>query len=206
MMICVGTCLLRYALYYPCECVTQNSYRCPCTSERDSYSTPQQPINMLGSPCDDCNSVPVDCFETTLCFSTPCYFHDDDNQAATTKAIADDAQKDLDLALPALESAVACLNSLKKSDIDEVICNLRREGTPVQKNAILCNMKSPLACNETHFLSVSSMTRVYRRSVVLDSPGRDLPLPENPHSMKFLRIMVSTMNLELVDNLVEWIR
>lgn len=41
-------------------------------------------------------------------------------QAAATKAIADDAQRDLDLALPALESAVACLNSLKKSDIDEV--------------------------------------------------------------------------------------
>lgn len=49
--------------------------------------------------------------------------HPDDfvfSQAAATKAIADDAQRDLDLALPALESAVACLNSLKKSDIDEV--------------------------------------------------------------------------------------
>ena len=42
------------------------------------------------------------------------------SQAAATKAIADDAQRDLDLALPALESAVACLNSLKKADIDEV--------------------------------------------------------------------------------------
>ncbi|CAM9802349.1 unnamed protein product, partial [Ectocarpus fasciculatus] len=41
-------------------------------------------------------------------------------KAAATKAIADDAQRDLDLALPALESAVACLNSLKKADIDEV--------------------------------------------------------------------------------------
>ena len=37
-----------------------------------------------------------------------------------TKAIADDAQRDLDEALPALEEAVKCLNSLKKSDIDEV--------------------------------------------------------------------------------------
>lgn len=46
-------------------------------------------------------------------------------QAAATKAIADDAQRDLDLALPALESAVACLNSLKKSDIDEVRLLLR---------------------------------------------------------------------------------
>ncbi len=41
-------------------------------------------------------------------------------KAAETKAIADDAQRDLDEALPALEEAVKCLNSLKKSDIDEV--------------------------------------------------------------------------------------
>lgn len=41
-------------------------------------------------------------------------------KAAATKAIADDAQRDLDEALPALESAVQCLNKLKKSDIDEV--------------------------------------------------------------------------------------
>ncbi|KAH8062371.1 dynein light chain binding protein [Aureococcus anophagefferens] len=39
---------------------------------------------------------------------------------AETQAIADDAQKDLDEALPALDEAVKCLNSLKKSDIDEV--------------------------------------------------------------------------------------
>ncbi|EQC40888.1 hypothetical protein SDRG_01953 [Saprolegnia diclina VS20] len=41
-------------------------------------------------------------------------------KAADTKAIADDAQRDLDEALPALEAATACLNKLKKSDIDEV--------------------------------------------------------------------------------------
>eukprot|EP00939_MAST-03C_sp_MAST-3C-sp1_P000013 g13.t1 len=41
-------------------------------------------------------------------------------QAAISKAIADDAQRDLDEALPALEEAVACLNLLKQSDIDEV--------------------------------------------------------------------------------------
>ena len=40
--------------------------------------------------------------------------------AAATKAIADDAQRDLDEALPALEAATACLNKLKKADIDEV--------------------------------------------------------------------------------------
>ncbi|KAJ0398628.1 hypothetical protein P43SY_007486 [Pythium insidiosum] len=41
-------------------------------------------------------------------------------KAAETKAIADDAQRDLDEALPALDAAVQCLNKLKKSDIDEV--------------------------------------------------------------------------------------
>ncbi|KAL8022251.1 putative AAA+ ATPase domain, dynein heavy chain region D6 P-loop domain-containing protein [Plasmopara halstedii] len=41
-------------------------------------------------------------------------------KAAETKEIADDAQRDLDEALPALEAAVQCLNKLKKSDIDEV--------------------------------------------------------------------------------------
>ncbi|KAH9093106.1 hypothetical protein Ae201684P_008767 [Aphanomyces euteiches] len=41
-------------------------------------------------------------------------------KAADTKAIADDAQRDLDEALPALDAATQCLNKLKKSDIDEV--------------------------------------------------------------------------------------
>ena len=41
-------------------------------------------------------------------------------KAAETKAIADDAQADLDEALPALDAAVQCLKDLKKSDIDEV--------------------------------------------------------------------------------------
>mmetsp|Transcript_24429 Transcript_24429/g.96934 ORF Transcript_24429/g.96934 Transcript_24429/m.96934 type:complete len:2723 (+) Transcript_24429:2309-10477(+) len=37
-----------------------------------------------------------------------------------TQSIADDAQRDLDEALPALDEATKCLNSLKKADIDEV--------------------------------------------------------------------------------------
>jgi len=41
-------------------------------------------------------------------------------KAAATKAIADDAQRDLDEALPALDAAVASLKSLKKEDITEV--------------------------------------------------------------------------------------
>jgi len=41
-------------------------------------------------------------------------------KATDTKAIADDAQRDLDEALPALAEAVQCLKDLKKADIDEV--------------------------------------------------------------------------------------
>ena len=41
-------------------------------------------------------------------------------KARATKLIADDAQKDLDEALPALEEAVQCLSELKKEHIDEV--------------------------------------------------------------------------------------
>jgi dynein heavy chain len=45
-------------------------------------------------------------------------------KAAVTQAIKDDAQRDLDEALPALDEAVKCLDALKKADIDE-IKNLR---------------------------------------------------------------------------------
>ena len=41
-------------------------------------------------------------------------------KASTAKAITDDAQADLDEALPALDAAVQCLKDLKKKDIDEV--------------------------------------------------------------------------------------
>ena len=41
-------------------------------------------------------------------------------KAAATKAIADDAQRDLDEALPALDAAVASLKLLKKDDITEI--------------------------------------------------------------------------------------
>merc|ERR1719387_1339582 len=41
-------------------------------------------------------------------------------KAAITKEIADDAQRDLDEALPALDEAVKCLNKLKKDHINEV--------------------------------------------------------------------------------------
>ena len=41
-------------------------------------------------------------------------------KASTAKAISDDAQADLDEALPALDAAVQCLKDLKKKDIDEV--------------------------------------------------------------------------------------
>ena len=41
-------------------------------------------------------------------------------KAEETKAIADDAQRDLDEALPALEAAVKALDSLDKADIAEL--------------------------------------------------------------------------------------
>ena len=41
-------------------------------------------------------------------------------KAKATQAIADDAQRDLDEAIPALAAAVKCLEKLSKSDIDEV--------------------------------------------------------------------------------------
>ena len=41
-------------------------------------------------------------------------------KAADTKAIADDAQRDLDEALPALAEAVQCLKDLKKADIENI--------------------------------------------------------------------------------------
>ncbi len=47
-------------------------------------------------------------------------------QAAETKAIADDAQADLNKALPALDAAVECLDKLKRSDIDEVCIQVCR--------------------------------------------------------------------------------
>merc|ERR1719171_1622376 len=41
-------------------------------------------------------------------------------KAAEAKLIKDDAQRDLDEALPALDAAVQCLNKLKKDHINEV--------------------------------------------------------------------------------------
>ena len=41
-------------------------------------------------------------------------------KAEDTQAIADDAQKDLDKALPALEAAVKALDALDKNDISEI--------------------------------------------------------------------------------------
>jgi dynein heavy chain len=70
-------------------------------------------------------------------------------KAAEAKEIADDAQRDLAEAIPALEEAVKCLNDLKKSDIDEVkslktppggvvlvlqVCCLMFNVKPIKKN------------------------------------------------------------------------
>lgn len=58
-------------------------------------------------------------------------------KAAETKAIADDAQRDLDEALPALAEAVQCLKDLKKADIDEVK-SLGRPPVNVVKTLTAC--------------------------------------------------------------------
>lgn len=41
-------------------------------------------------------------------------------KAAETQALADDAQKDLDTAMPAMDAAVKALESLNKNDINEL--------------------------------------------------------------------------------------
>lgn len=64
-------------------------------------------------------------------------------KAAATKAIADDAQRDLDEALPALDVAVACLKDLKKSDIDEV---LRLRGDTTKRKMSLSLFTPQLGC------------------------------------------------------------
>jgi len=61
-------------------------------------------------------------------------------KAADTKAIADDAQRDLDEALPALAEAVQCLKDLKKSDIDEVKSLGRPPVNVVRTLTALCIM------------------------------------------------------------------
>ena len=50
-------------------------------------------------------------------------------KARKAQAIADDAQKDLDEALPALDAALASLRNLNKNDVTEVGQILYGEGT-----------------------------------------------------------------------------
>lgn len=78
-------------------------------------------------------------------------------KAAATKAIADDAQKDLDEALPALDVAVACLKDLKKSDIDEARClNYDKCNICVDcqkgKDLLVLTSATLLLCTSTRFL------------------------------------------------------
>ena len=61
-------------------------------------------------------------------------------KAVATKAIADDAQRDLDEALPALAEAVQCLKDLKKADIDEVKSLGRPPVNVVRTLTALCIM------------------------------------------------------------------
>jgi dynein heavy chain len=61
-------------------------------------------------------------------------------KATDTQAIADDAQRDLDEALPALAEAVQCLKDLKKADIDEVRSLGRPPVNVVRTLTALCIM------------------------------------------------------------------
>jgi dynein heavy chain, axonemal len=61
-------------------------------------------------------------------------------KATNTKAIADDAQRDLDEALPALDAAVKCLNKLKKADIDEVKSFANPPGGVRLTMEVMCHM------------------------------------------------------------------
>merc|ERR1719478_1321149 len=61
-------------------------------------------------------------------------------KAAATKEIADDAQRDLDEALPALDEAVKCLNKLKKADIDETKGYKKPPGGVLLTCEVLCHM------------------------------------------------------------------
>lgn len=47
-------------------------------------------------------------------------------KAQTAQAIADDAQKDLDEALPALDAALASLKNLNRNDVTEVTVSRER--------------------------------------------------------------------------------
>jgi len=69
-------------------------------------------------------------------------------KAAATKLIADDAQRDLDEALPALDAAVQCLNKLKKADIDEVKSLKTPPGGVKLTMEVVCIMFWPQARQE----------------------------------------------------------
>ena len=55
-------------------------------------------------------------------------------QSAEVKAVADDAQADLDVAMPALNNAVKALDSLTKADITEV----KAFAKPVRFSVLRC--------------------------------------------------------------------
>jgi dynein heavy chain len=61
-------------------------------------------------------------------------------KAAATKEIADDAQRDLDEAIPALAAAVKCLDKLKKKDIQEVRALLKPPHGVKITNEAVCIM------------------------------------------------------------------
>lgn len=72
--------------------------------------------------------------DTTIAEDTKVVVTKEETEATTkaenTQAIADDAKKDLDEALPMLDAALASLKSLNKNDVTEVRLIARARGPP----------------------------------------------------------------------------
>lgn len=85
-------------------------------------------------------------------------------KAEETQAIADDAQKDLDEALPALQAAVKALDSLDKNDIAEVRVFTKPPElvqTVLEAVCILCNQKTDWASAKVLLGEPTFLKRLY---------------------------------------------
>ena len=74
-------------------------------------------------------------------------------QAAEVKVIADDAQADLDVAMPALHKSLAALDKLEKSDITE----LKQFNNPPEMVAVVMEAICLLLHTKTDWKSAKSL-------------------------------------------------
>lgn len=115
-------------------------------------------------------------------------------KAEDTQAIADDAQRDLDEALPALEGANQALSSLDKADISEIKVFTKPPDlvmTVMESVCILLNCKSvyfSLSLNKYNF----SSSKVFIKSFISASLARNIPFPTNSqltnYVMKYIKL------------------